>query len=100
MRELLASSVTRLVDEFGRPPSSVNSETSKSPLDDEDWRARLAAIIELLDASNLQAIALSENLSPHAPGAYREDFEQFLARVRALDFARASEIARDMLEQV
>jgi len=54
----------------------------------------------LLDASNLQAIALSEKLSPHAPGVYRADFEQFLARVRALDFARASEIARDMLEQV
>jgi hypothetical protein len=39
-------------------------------------------------------------LSPHAPNAYREDFGQFLACVRALDFARASEIARDMLEQV
>jgi CheY-like chemotaxis protein len=100
MQALLASSVTQLVDEFGQPPSSVKPETNTSPLDDEDWRARLTTIIELLDASNLQAIALSEKLSPHAPGVYRADFEQFLARVRALDFARASEIARDMLEQV
>jgi len=78
----------------------VKPETNTSPIDDENWRARLTTIIELLDASNLQAIALSEKLSPHAPGVYRADFEQFLARVRALDFARASEIARDMLEQV
>jgi CheY-like chemotaxis protein len=100
MQALLASSVTQLVDEFGQPSSSVKPETNTSPLDDEDWRARLTTIIELLDASNLQAIALSEKLSPHAPGAYRADFEQFLARVRALVFARASEIARDLLEQV
>ena len=100
MQALLASSVTQLVDEFGQPSSSVKPETNTSPIDDENWRARLTTIIELLDASNLQAIALSEKLSPHAPGVYRADFEQFLARVRALDFARASEIARDMLEQV
>ncbi|SPB13673.1 histidine kinase [Caballeronia novacaledonica] len=100
MHELLASSVAQLVVEFGPASSSVNPETGTLPLDDDDWRARLAAIVELLDASNLQAIALSEKLSPHAPGAYREEFEQFLARVRALDFARASEIAREMLEQV
>jgi hypothetical protein len=100
MQRLLASSVAQLVDEFGPARSHAEGSANISSLNDEDWRARLGAIVELLDASNLQAIALSENLSPHAPNAYREDFGQFLACVRALDFARASEIARDMLEQV
>jgi len=100
MQQLLASSVAQLVDEFGRPRSPARNTSNVSPLQDYDWRARLTAIVELLDASNLQAIALSENLSPYAPSAYREHFEQFLACVRALEFARASEIARDMLEQV
>ncbi|SAK43637.1 multi-sensor hybrid histidine kinase [Caballeronia glebae] len=100
MQRLLASSVAQLVDEFGPAQSHAEGSANISSLKDEDWRARLGAIVELLDASNLQAIALSEKLSPHAPNAYREDFGQFLACVRALDFARASEIARDMLEQV
>ncbi|SAK45863.1 multi-sensor hybrid histidine kinase [Caballeronia pedi] len=99
MRRLLASSVTQLVDAFGRPQASTESDQSAPPLGDEDWRAHLTAIIELLDASNLQAIALSEKLSPHAPNGYREDFADFLARVRALDFAHASRMAREMLEQ-
>ncbi|MCE4546794.1 MULTISPECIES: response regulator [unclassified Caballeronia] len=99
MEQLLAASVERLVDTFGPPASSARQETSAQPLRNEDWRARLNAIVELLDASNLQAIALSESLSPHAPNGYREDFEHFLARVRALDFARASKMAREMLEQ-
>ncbi|BBU33183.1 hypothetical protein BTHE68_69170 (plasmid) [Burkholderia sp. THE68] len=99
MRRLLASSVAQLVDEFGRPQAPTESEQSAPPLEDEDWRAHLTAIIELLDASNLQAIALSEKLSPHAPNGYREDFADFLTRVRALDFAHASRMAREMLEQ-
>ncbi|SAK55603.1 multi-sensor hybrid histidine kinase [Caballeronia fortuita] len=99
MRRLLASSVAQLVDEFGRPRSNAQHPNA-SPLEEEEWRARLTTIVELLDASNLQAIALSEKLSAHAPSAYRDSFEEFLARVRSLDFARASEIARDMLEQV
>ncbi|SAL24844.1 multi-sensor hybrid histidine kinase [Caballeronia arvi] len=99
MEQLLASSADQLIDTFGPPHSSANVDTSAPPLRNEDWCARLAAIVELLDASNLQAIALSESLSPHAPNGYREDFQHFLARVRALDFARASKIARDMLEQ-
>ncbi|SAK47754.1 multi-sensor hybrid histidine kinase [Caballeronia temeraria] len=100
MQRLLALSVAQLVDAFGLPQSPAEHATNASSLEDDEWRARLAAIVELLDASNLQAIGLSENLSAHAPNVHREDFEQFLARVRALDFARASEIARDMLEQV
>ncbi|SAK45131.1 multi-sensor hybrid histidine kinase [Caballeronia hypogeia] len=99
MQQLLASSVTQLTQEFARRPSIPATRSNETPLDDEDWRVRLSDIVTLLDASNLQAIALSENLSPHAPAGHREDFEQFLARVRALDFARASEIAREMLEQ-
>jgi len=48
MQALLASSVTQLVDEFGQPSSSVKPETNTSPIDDENWRARLTTIIELL----------------------------------------------------
>jgi two-component system sensor histidine kinase/response regulator len=99
MEQLLASSADQLIDTFGPSHFIAKPDTSAPPLRKEDWRARLAAIVELLDASNLKAIALSESLSPHAPNGYREDFQHFLARVRALDFARASKIARDMLEQ-
>ncbi|SAL41634.1 multi-sensor hybrid histidine kinase [Caballeronia peredens] len=99
MQQLLASSVEELTREFARAPATPEVTTLAQPIDDDDWRSRLATIVALLDASNLQAIALSENLSPHAPSGQREDFEHFLARVRALDFERASKIARDMLEQ-
>jgi HPt (histidine-containing phosphotransfer) domain-containing protein len=99
MQQLLAASVEALTREFARPASKNEEHGHAPPLEDEDWRARLATIVALLDSSNLQAIALSETLSPHAPSGQREDFEHFLARVRALDFARASKIARDMLEQ-
>ncbi|BAN27434.1 probable sensor/response regulator hybrid (plasmid) [Caballeronia insecticola] len=99
MQQLLAASVEELTREFARAPAAPQVATPAQPLEDEDWRARLSTIVALLDASNLQAIALSENLSPHAPNDHRDDFEHFLARVRALDFARASKLARDMLEQ-
>lgn len=100
MQQLLASSVDQLTQAFEHAPPPSHAPAQPEPLDEQDWRARLTAIVNLLDASNLQAIALSENLSAHAPNGQREDFEHFLARVRALDFARASKIARDMLEQV
>lgn len=100
MQQLLASSVDQLTHAFAHPTPPSQAPAQPRPLDAQDWRARLTAIVNLLDASNLQAIALSENLSAHAPDGQREDFEHFLARVRALDFARASKIARDMLEQV
>ncbi|SAK67086.1 response regulator [Caballeronia ptereochthonis] len=99
MQQLLESSVEALTREFARPPATAKAPILTQPLEDEGWHARLSTIVALLDASNLQAIALSENLSPHAPSGHREDFEHFLARVRALDFARASKIARDMLKQ-
>jgi len=100
MQQLLASSVEELTREFPRPSAAEDDRSHAQPLEYEDWRARLSTIVALLDSSNLQAIALSENLSPYAPSGQREDFEHFLTRVRALDFARASKIARDMLEQV
>lgn len=80
MQQLLASSVEALTREFAGPAMATQAPADAQPLEDEDWRARLSAIVALLDASNLQAIALSENLSPHAPTGRREDFEEFLAR--------------------
>jgi two-component system, sensor histidine kinase and response regulator len=99
MQRLLAASVERLSSAFARAKRSARTPSYDEPIADEAWRDRLNAIVAMLDSSNLQAIALSESLSPHAPHAHRADFERLLARVRALDFARASKIARDLLEQ-
>ncbi|MDR5816604.1 response regulator [Caballeronia sp. LZ033] len=100
MQQLLASSVDQLTHAFAHATPPSQAPAQPDPLDEQDWRERLTTIVNLLDASNLQAIALSENLSALAPSGQRDDFEHFLARVRALDFARASKIARDMLEPV
>jgi two-component system, sensor histidine kinase and response regulator len=99
MQRLLAASIERLSNAFAHTKPVAATQGQDDPIADEAWRERLNAIIALLDSSNLQAIALSESLSLHAPRTQREDFDHFLARVRALDFTRASKIARDMLEQ-
>jgi two-component system, sensor histidine kinase and response regulator len=102
MQRLLSASAERLVNAFASSASSkagARAPAYAEPIAGEAWRERLNSIVALLDASNLQAIALSESLSPHAPDAHRADFERLLARVRALDFARASRIARELLEQ-
>ncbi|WP_277182273.1 response regulator [Caballeronia sp. BR00000012568055] len=99
MQRLLATSVERLTHAFINTKAAQSNKLQGEPIEDEAWRDRLNTIVALLDASNLQAIALSESLSPHAPNVHRVDFEHFLARVRALDFTRASKIAREMLEQ-
>jgi two-component system, sensor histidine kinase and response regulator len=98
MQHMLTSSAALLLNAFKQTQATPQA-SHVAPITDDAWRDRLNAIIAMLDASNLQAISLSENLSPHAPNAHRADFEHFLARVRALDFARASKLARDMLEQ-
>ncbi|WP_244831316.1 hybrid sensor histidine kinase/response regulator [Caballeronia sp. TF1N1] len=99
MQQLLATSVERLTQAFPQRHASTQEKPQIQPLADEDWRARLNDIVALLDSSNLQAIAMSESLWPQAPDDQRVAFEQLLARVRALDFERASRLARDMLEQ-
>jgi two-component system, sensor histidine kinase and response regulator len=98
MQYMLSVSAARLSNAFKHTQTAPQA-SHEAPIADDAWRERMNAIIAMLDASNLQAIALSENLLPHAPNAHRADFEHFLARVRALDFVRASKLARDMLEQ-
>nr|WP_232316388.1 hypothetical protein [Candidatus Burkholderia verschuerenii] len=99
MQRLLAASAERLTNAFAHAKPASREPAYVEPIADDAWRDRLHAIVTLLDSSNLQAIALSENLSPHTPDTHRADFERFLARVRALDFPRASAIARELLEQ-
>jgi two-component system, sensor histidine kinase and response regulator len=99
MQRLLAASAERLTNAFANATPAARTPAYAEPIASDAWRERLHAIVALLDASNLQAIALSESLSAHTPDTHRADFERLLARVRALDFPRASAIARELLEQ-
>ncbi len=74
MQQLLSTSAQRLEHAFARPRAASPEDTAKrEPLADADWRERLNAIVAMLDSSNLQAIAMSENLAPLAPETHREE---------------------------
>ena len=64
-----------------------------------EWKLRLNEIVAFLESSNLQAIALAEELVTHTASEQRIQFDQFLMQVRELDLAVAALSARDMLER-
>ncbi|SAL28937.1 response regulator [Caballeronia humi] len=99
LRQLLEESARELAARFTEEPTRAFAQPIDS-IEPGEWQSRMQEILHLLESSNLQAISLSEALSSQTPMEQRPGFDSFLARVRALDFSRASAMARNMLEHV
>jgi len=98
LRHRLIDSEHQLRVMFGTEAANVTPRADIAPLVLGVWHARLEEMLALLETFNLQAVDLAEELVPQAPRALATLNLKFLAHVRALDFTKASEVARSMLE--
>ena len=71
---------------FGEAPALVEDAQA---LEETAWREVLDEVRTLLQAGNMTAVDLVEQLQPQVPAAQREAFADFFELVSALDFPAA-----------
>jgi len=86
LHHLLMASHAALLALFGEAPAPVEDAQA---LEDTAWREALDEVRTLLQAGNMTAVDLVEQLQPQVPAAQREAFADFFELVSALDFPAA-----------
>jgi len=97
LRQRVPASVARLREMFGDEPGSSIAVAPSMALSAAEWRARLGALLALVESANLRAIDEAHALHAHAPDAQREAFAEAAAQLGRFEFKSAAALLRMLL---
>ncbi|MGE6531013.1 CHASE domain-containing protein [Pseudomonas sp. NPDC077382] len=101
LSDVLRTSDEMLRAAFDLPLARLPSASASSePLPKAQWHEAMNAILQLLEAGNIQAIERSEALQVVTPQELQAQFDVFVELVKSLDFAASITVGQMLLDSV